>query len=126
LNRMCEAIAELSHLDMKKLGAAIAYVGPENAYEISHIAENLELFDFAPGVKTPEEYGRYMIEKSGHFYYDENLDEYYDYHSFGLDRMQCEDGAFVQAGYVVYNGALSLDELLAPEEQKNTMKMGGM
>ena len=126
LNRMCEAIAELNHLDMKKLGAVIAYVGPNNAYEITRLAENIGLFDFAPDVKTPEEYGRYMIEKSGHFDYDERLDEYYDFHSFGLDRIQCEDGAFVQEGYVTYMGALSLDELLVPEEPGKTMEMGGM
>lgn len=125
LNDMCVAIAELNHLDMKKLGAVIAYVGP-NAYEITRLAENIGLFDFAPDVKTPEEYGRYMIEKSGHFDYDERLDEYYDFHSFGLDRIQCEDGAFVQEGYVTYMGALSLDELLVPEEPGKTMEMGGM
>ena len=37
------------------------------------LAENLELFDFVPGVHTPEEYGRYMIQQSGRFEYDENL-----------------------------------------------------
>ena len=36
---------------------------------------------------TPEEYGRYMIQKSGHFEYDPNLDEFYDYERYGLQHM---------------------------------------
>ena len=63
----------------KKLEAAVTIAEPECASQIRHLAENLDLFDFVPDTKTPEDYGRYMIRESGHFDYDENLEQYYDY-----------------------------------------------
>ena len=35
-----------------------------------------------------------MIQKSGHFDYDENLDAFYDYEKYGTERMNEEDGMF--------------------------------
>ena len=69
----------LSSDDMKKLGAVVTLAKPQNAEQIKNLVENLDLFDFAPGAHTPAEYGKYMIQQSGHFDYDENLDEFYDY-----------------------------------------------
>ena len=69
-------------------------VRPHTAEQIKNLAENLDQFDFAPGAHTPEEYGKYMIRQSGHFEYDENLDEFYDYEKYGLQRMSKEDGMF--------------------------------
>ena len=46
---------------------------PQNAYEICQLAENLDQFDFIPKVQTPEEYGRYVIQKSGRFLFDGQL-----------------------------------------------------
>ena len=60
---------------------------PECAGEIRELAKNLELFEFAPKVRTPAEYGRYMIQDSGHYEYDPNLEEFYDYERYGKLRM---------------------------------------
>ena len=49
--------------------------------QIKNLAEHLDLFDFAPGAHTPQEYGKYMIRQSGRFDYDENLDDFMDYES---------------------------------------------
>ena len=67
LNALAQAADELSSDDMKKLGAVITLAKPQNAEQIKNLVENLDLFDFAPGAHTPEEYGRYMIQQSGHF-----------------------------------------------------------
>src|SRR5699024_31055 len=83
LNAMCAAISKLTQADRIKLDAAVSFAKPESAAEIRRLAENLELFDFIPNVSTPEEYGRYMIQDSGHFDYDSNLDEFYDYGKYG-------------------------------------------
>ena len=40
---------------------------PEKASQIRRLAENMDLFEFAPGAHTPAEYGKYMIQESGHF-----------------------------------------------------------
>lgn len=67
LNAMCGAIAKLEQKDRDKLEAVIVFAEPENAGAIRRLAENLEQFDFIPGIHTPEEYGRYMIRESGRF-----------------------------------------------------------
>jgi len=107
LNELAEATDGLSEADMQKLGAAVMLAKPENAAQIKKLAENLNLFDFAPGAHTPEEYGKYMIQQSGRFEYDENLSEYYDYEKYGFQRMDEEDGMFTDRGYIAYNGYFS-------------------
>ena len=83
LNALAQVADTLSTDDLKKLGAVVAMAKPETAAQIKRLAENLELFDFAPGAHTPEEYGKYMIQQSGYFDYDENLDGFYDYRKTG-------------------------------------------
>ena len=112
LNRLCHACSNFKEQDFKKLGAVCQMAKPECAENLRQLAENLDQFDFAPGVHTPEEYGQYMIQKSGHFAYDENLDEFYNYGDYGVQRMLQEDGVFTDRGYVAYNGTLTLDELM--------------
>lgn len=90
LNDMATAIAALSDLEQKKLTAVMEMAKPECAGEIRELAKNLELFEFAPKVRTPAEYGRYMIQDSGHYEYDPNLEEFYDYERYGKLRMEKE------------------------------------
>ena len=119
LNKLCQAIQQLSTDEIKKLGAVVEYARPETAAQVRQLAENLEQFDYAPGVQNVEEYGRYMIQKSGRFEYDENLRDYYDYARYGLERMNAEEGRVVKSGYVSYHGVLTLEELMMddPAEQ---------
>ena len=94
-------------------------------YVYSGAVQNLDLFDFAPGAHTPEEYGKYIIRQSGHFDYDENLDEFYDYEGYALQRMNEEDGMFTGRGYIAYKGDISLAEIM-DGSQTSRMEMGGM
>lgn len=133
LNAMCTAISKLAQADRAKLEAVVAYANPESAAEIRRLAENLDLFDFVPNVHTPGEYGRYMIQDSGHFDYDSNLDAFYDYEKYSQQRIQQEQGIFTERGYIAYQGTLSLDELMRKEpaeqyqrEQDESMGMGGL
>lgn len=116
LNKMCEAITHLDQNELSKLSAAITLARPQNSMSIRHLAENLELFEFIPEVKTPEEYGRYMIEQSGHFEYDPNLEDFYDFAGYARQRMSWEQGQFVDGGYISYQGSQSLDELMSGAE----------
>ena len=125
LNELAEATDGLSEADMQKLGAAVMLAKPENAVQIKRIAENLNLFDFAPDAHTPEEYGKYMIRQSGHFDYDENLDEFYDYEKYGLRRMGEEDGMFTNRGYIAYKGYFSMEEVMEGRHSHH-MEMGGL
>ena len=89
------------------------------------MAENLDLFDFAPSASTPEEDGKYMIQQSGHFDYDENLDAFYDYEKYGTERMNEEDGMFTDRGYIAYKGYYSMEDVMN-SGQSSCMEMGGM
>ena len=87
LNALAQAARPLSNDDIIKLGAAVAMAKPQSAEEIKMLAESLDLFDFVPGVHTPTEYGKYMIQESERFEYDENLEAFYDYEGYALQRM---------------------------------------
>ena len=126
LNDLAAAIKKLMEADQKKLGAAVILAEPECASQIRHLAENLDQFEFAPNVKTPEEYGKYMIQESGHFDYDKNLDEFYDYEKYGQQRMSRESGMFTEAGYISYHGTLSLEELMMEDPAEQGFQMGGL
>ena len=125
LNVLAQAADELSSDDMKKLGAVVTLAKPQNAEQVKNLVENLDLFDFAPGAHSPAEYGKYMIQRSGHFDYDENLDEFYDYEGYALQRMNEEDGMFTDRGYIAYKGYTSLAEIM-DGSQSSHMEMGGM
>ena len=111
--------------DMEKLGAAVMLAEPKSAAQIKNLAESLDLFDFAPGAHTPQEYGKYMIQQSGRFEYDENLDAFYDYEKYGTERMNAEDGMFTDRGYVAYKGYYSMEEVMNGS-QSSHMEMGGL
>ena len=125
LNALAQVADALSTDDLKKLGAVVTLAKPQNAEQIKNLAENLDQFDFAPGAHTPAEYGKYMIQQSGRFEYDENLDEFYDYEKYGLQRMGEEDGMFTDRGYIAYRGYISMEELM-DGSQSSRMEMGGM
>ena len=125
LNALAQAADALSSDDMKKLGAVVTLTKPQNAEQVKNLVENLDLFDFAPGAHSPAEYGKYMIQQSGHFDYDENLDKFYDYEGYALQRMNEEDGMFTDRGYIAYKGYTSLAEIMYGS-QSSRMEMGGM
>ena len=125
LNALVQALDEFSDMSIRKYAAAAVMARPHTTEQAKHLAENLDLFDFAPSASTPEEYGKYMIRQSGHFEYDENLDAFYDYEKYGTERMNAEDGMFTDRGYIAYKGYISMEEVMNGS-QSSHMEMGGM
>ena len=102
LNQMCQAIAHLGDADMEKLNAVVLMTETSGAVSICQLAENLDQFDFIPEIRTPEEYGRHMIQEEG--------------------------GQFNECGYVAYHGVMPLEELMQSdptEQQYQGPQMGG-
>ena len=131
LNQLCHACSGFKEQNFKKLGAVCQLAKPTCAANIRQLAENLDQFDFAPNVHTPEELGKYMIQQSGHYEYDENLEDFYNYGDYGVKRMLQEDGVFADRGYVSYHSTLALDELMRDDpaesyRQEQEAKMEGM
>lgn len=125
LNALCQAVADFSEGDMAKYRAAVLFTEPASAVELTNLAEQLDLFDFHPGIRSAEEYGKHMICESGHFEYDENLEEFYDFKKYGSARVEQEYGKFTDSGYISYHGVVSFPELLAGVNCER-MEMGGM
>ena len=131
LNRMCRVIEPLTEADMEKLNAVVLMAGPRDIDEVYALVQNLDQFDFVPCVQTPEEYGRYMIQESGRFEFDENLDSFYNYKQYGEQQLQLEDGQFNEYGYVTYHGTMSLEELMTEDptekyQREQGHQMGGL
>ena len=131
LNRLCQICSNFKEQDFVKLGAVCQMAKPTCAANIRQLAENLDQFDFAPNAHTPEELGRYMIQRSGHYEYDENLEDFYNYGDYGVKRILQEDGVFVDRGYVSYHGTLTLEELMRDDpaeryHQEQEANMEGM
>ena len=130
LNRMCQTIEPLKKADMEKLNAVVLMAEAGDMMAVRQLAANLDQFDFIPNIHTPEEYGRYMIQESGRFSYDENLVDFYDYRHYGEQRVQAEGGQFNKCGYVAYAGTIPLEELMQDDpagqrQQEPGMQMGG-
>ena len=123
LNDMCRTVYELDPNGMQKLEAVADYVQADSAIKIKNLAANIDLLDFVPDVASATELGQYMIRDSGHFEYDENLDEFYDYRKYGENVIASKGGDFTAYGYVCYNGTLDLDQLLEGDEAQNSNKM---
>ena len=131
LDRLCQTCANFQDADFEKLSAVCQMAKPACAANIRQLAENLDQFDLAPGVHTPEELGRYMIQQSGRYEYDEKLKDFYNYGDYGVEKMLQEDGTFVDRGYVSYCGTLTLEELMRDDpaesyRQEQEAKMEGM
>ena len=124
LNALVQALDEFSDMSIRKYAAAAVMARPHTTEQAKHLAENLDLFDFAPSASTPEEYGKYMIQQTGRFEYDENLDAFYDYERYGTERMNAEDGMFTDRGYIAYKGYYSMEEVMNGS-QSSHIEMGG-
>lgn len=131
LNQMCRVIEPLKDTDIEKLNAVVCMAEPGDMLAVRQLAENLDQFDFIPGIHTPEEYGRHMIQQSGHFDYDENLEGFYDYRRYGEQCIRQERGQFNECGYVAYHGTMTLDELMMEDpaerwQREQGPQMGGL
>ena len=100
-------------------------VGVRSMEAFLAVGRNLDLFYYCFDVATPEEYGKRIIQESGHFDYDPNLDDYYDYRKYGEDRICQEQGVFLEHGYFVYLGEQPFWELMQEQEQnRQTLPQG--
>ena len=74
----------------------------DSVKDLINLTENLDCFDFLPGILDEYDLGYYWAEKSG--CYDTSrmgpLADYIDYYGFGEDIYMSETGAFTDTGYI--------------------------
>lgn len=111
LNYLAGQIMELRESD--DFWQAVLDLGENtgSVQELINLTENLDCFDYLPGVRNDYDLGYYWIEESG--CYDTSnlgaLSNYIDYESFGRDIRYEEGGVFGDDGYVRSNGGRFAD-----------------
>lgn len=126
LNDLTRVYPGLYHEGLAAFHAIVDMVQPKTPEEVAMLADNFYEFIAAAGVRTPSEYGRYMIMDSQRYEFDKSLEEYMDFKSYGERRIQEEGGCFTDYGYIAYKGtAPAVLELLGRNDVPG-MGMGGM
>ncbi|MEG1630934.1 MAG: antirestriction protein ArdA [Hydrogenoanaerobacterium sp.] len=130
INHITERIAEMGTKEMPYLGNLTGDLQPQTMKDLDAIFDSAYEFEMFDGIYNAKDYGRYMIIDSGHFEYDENLEEYIDFEKYGSQRLQHENGAFTDQGYILYHGYnQDLSQMLAeigieiPEQQTQILKL---
>ena len=131
LNQLAQEVGKLDKVSQAKLGAVTAWAQPAAVEEVVQLCRNLDQFDFIPHIHSVQEYGKYMVQESGDYYYDAGLEGYIDYERLGQSLLFKEIGQFVESGYISYKGTLTLEELMMGDsvEQYRAEQgplMGGM
>ena len=126
LNRLTHEVQDFSRDDLEKLAALYEYtqnyMDPEPIYALTCLAEHLDSFTFAPNVDTTEDLGIYLIQDSGEYSYDPELEDYYQYELLGEDRVENERGLFLEGGYVGIKDDIEITDII----DEYGPKMGGL
>lgn len=103
LNKVANKFMEIKG-DIRYFEKLMDYVNPRTIDEVILLSDCMHEFEIFNGIKTTEDYGRYMICESGHFEYDHNLEDYIEFKRYGQVKMNNEIGAFTDKGYIIYHG----------------------
>jgi hypothetical protein len=113
LNDFSKRFKEMGGHESQYFEKLMAYIRPRNLYEINALLDHMHEFQLFDGIRSAEEYGRFMICDSGHFEYDENLEDYIDFKRYGEQRMNNECGAMTHNGYITFYGSsMKLQDVL--------------
>lgn len=132
LNRLARCYKGFDAQILENYHTVFDYAWPQTPEEAACLAENICDFTVLRDINTAKQYGRYMIEQSGHFESDPNLEEYVDFQKYGEDHIRAEHGVFTDRGYLAYHGTSPLvEEILARTIQaeqtpEQGQQMGGM
>ena len=127
LNRLAKCAKNSDQKQSEIFRAIIEYTQPQTPSEVLCIAEDVAMFEAVAGIKNAEGYGHYLIEESGHFEYDSNLDDYLDFKKCGEKHMREDRGVITEWGYLAYQGTepavKAIMERRAAQMQEDTQGM---
>lgn len=105
LNHLAHVLSDLDQSDIEKFEAVIdsgEYTG--SVHDLINLAQNLDCYDFYPGIDSEEALGRAYIEEMEMLDVPDNVLPYFDFESYGRDVRINEGGHFAPGGYVFNNG----------------------
>ena len=92
-------------------------------YDVCRIAESMELFEYAPGVRDTNNLGAWWLENKLDCSLPYEIDEFFDYAGYGESTAENNDGEFVEGlGFVCMEEGYTLENVLQDMDQG----MGGM
>ena len=75
-----------------------------SVHDLINLAQNLDCYDFYPGIDSEEALGRAYIEEMEMLDVPDNVLPYFDFEAYGRDVRINEGGHFAPGGYVFNNG----------------------
>ena len=105
LNHLACLLSDLDQSDLEKFEAVIdsgEYTG--SVHDLINLTQNLDCYDFYPGIDSEEALGRAYIEEMEMLDVPDNVLPYFDFEAYGRDVRINEGGHFAPGGYVFNNG----------------------
>lgn len=127
LNYLACVLSELSQDELAKFEAVMdsgEYTG--SVKELINLAQNLDCFEFYPGVTDDETLGRIYVEDMEAIDVPEHLLNYFDYEAYGRDIRLNEDGHYAPGGYVLNNGGSFIEHYHGREDIPDEHKVFSM
>ena len=127
LNYLASLISEMDQSDREKFEAVIdssEYSG--SVKELINLTQNLDCFEFYPGVTDDETLGRIYVEDMEAIDVPEHLLNYFDYEAYGRDIRLNEDGHYAPGGYVLNNGGSFIEHYHGREDIPDEHKVFSM
>ena len=104
LNYLASLLDDMEEWELEKFTAAVDFGEYNSVKDLINLAQNLDCFEFYPGIEDEEDLGRFYIEEMCTLEVPEHLEQYIDYEAYGRDMNMDEDGRFADGGYVVRTG----------------------
>jgi antirestriction protein len=104
LNYLAALLSEMDEHDLTKFTAAAVhgeYSG--NVTDLINLTQNLDCYEFYPGVKDYDEFGRYLIFELDYEKIPDTLVDYFDYEAYGEDYVINQNGAYLDSGFIFRN-----------------------
>ena len=101
LNHLACLLSELDQSDLEKFEAVIdSGEHTSSVADLINLTQNLDCYDFHPGVDNEEMLGRLYVEDMESLEVPDNIKPYFDFEAYGRDISINENGHFAPGGYV--------------------------
>ena len=117
LNHLAHLLSDLEQDELEKFEAVIdsgEYTG--SVKDLINLTQNLDCFDFEPGIKSDEELGRLYVLDFGAVQVPESLIDYIDYEAFGRDARINDSCYYAPGGYVHSNRSNFIEHYTGRED----------
>ena len=97
LNHLAHVLSDLDQSDIEKFEAVIdsgEYTG--SVHDLINLVQNLDCYDFYPGIDSEEALGRAYIEEMEMLDVPDNVLPYFDFEAYGRDARINDGGNFVE------------------------------